>query len=729
MKFIYLLLILSVFLSSINLYSRSTGSLSGQIIDYDTKEAVIGATIRIEGTSLGQFSNREGQFHFRSIPVGNYSLLISYVGYATQKIDVKIDENQETVINITLRQRSLIANEIVVTANKKIQSVQEVPISISIIEGRLFEERAITKLDELLKYIPSIEVNNDNISIRGSSGFAFGLGSRAILLLDGFPLLSGDNGDIKSDVFPLSLVEQIEVVKGAGSALYGASALGGVINMLTREPTDIPFISLNAHYGIYTAPRYEQWRFSDDFQSVYGVNFGYAKKYGIAGISLSLSSIQDEGFRLYNDEKRNSAFIRSNFALSNFTNLIVTGLLATNNRADWVYWQSLDSATRPPTTTDFNNRINSNKYSLFSELRHIISAQHFLTAKTGVFVTTLENKLEGDEYRQSTATTLNSEIQANSKLDEAFHLTYGLVHQFNNVDSYMYGEREQQTMSLYSQMESPLGDLILTYGARLDYEQTKGLEDNLEFSPKFGLSYKTGASSSLRFSAGRGFRPASIAERFASLAFQGFEVIPNEKLKSERSWSFEIGFNQPLSILSRPILLDFAFYNNEMFDLIEPKFVQGTRPSIQFLNTTRARITGVDVSLKSLITNNIGIEIGLSAMHSKDLDSNTTLKYRSPISALIGAFYNIHKINFFANYRFKSKAEKVDDELKLQIKDHSARVAMHVVDIGMSYDLPFSKLPITLSLNFHNLFDYYYTEVPGNLGKTRTILFQIGYRY
>jgi len=725
---IYLLLSISIFSFSSNLYSRTVGSIYGKVIDYETKEPVIGATIRIEGTSLGQYTNKEGNFKFPAIPVGNFTLLVSYVGYATGRIEVAVKDKQQTNIDIAIRQRNLIANEVVVTANKKIQSVQEVPISISIIEGNIFEERSITRLDEALKYLPSVEVNNDNISIRGSSGFAFGLGSRAILLLDGFPLLSGDNGDIKSDAFPIPLIDQIEVVKGAGSALYGASALGGVINIITKEPSEKPMISMTSHYGIYTKPRFDQWQFSDNIQSVFGTSIGYAQKIGQAGLSMSISTVQDEGYRFYNDEKRYSGFIRSNFALSNFTNLIISGLVATNNRADWVYWQSLDSATRPPSNTDLDNRINSNKYSLFSEIRHIISDKHFISAKTGAFVTTLENNLSGDEYRQSTASTIHSEVQANSKLNDAFHHTYGLVHLFNNVESFMYGNRKQQTVSAYSQIESPLGDLILTYGARLDFEQTEGLDDNLEFSPKFGLSYKTGAASSLRLSVGRGFRPASIAERFASLAFQGFEVIPNEKLKSERSWSFEIGINQPISLFLLPALIDFAFYNNEMFDLIEPKFVEGTHPSIQFLNTTRARITGLDFSIKSMISSSFGIDIGLSAMHAMDLDSNTTLKYRSPFSFILGGLYKINQFDIMANYRFKSKSEKVDDELKLQIKDHSARVPMHVLDFGISYHLS-NKLPIVLSLNVHNLFDYYYTEVPGNLGKTRTIIFQIGYRY
>lgn len=726
-----IILCIAVMFSQSAFSAKPTGVLSGKILDKKDSQPIIGATVRLEGTTMGTYTNRDGNFSFKAIPKGYFHILVSYVGYETITTEVMITEGETTAIEVFLRPKPLISKGVVVTANKKVQAVQEVPISISIIEGKLFTERSISTLDQALQYVQGVEVNNDNISIRGSSGFAFGLGSRALLMIDGFPMLSGDNGDIKSDVLPMTLIDQVEIVKGAGSALYGASALGGVINIITREPNEKPFLVANTYYGIFTEPKYDSWKFSKDNQTVYGSNFGYAQKIGTTGISFAGSAVRDESYMKYNDETRYMLFGRANLALSGFTNLIFSGLAATNNRADWVYWKSLDSATRPPSNTDLSNRIRSEKFNFFTELRHIISDKNFLVAKTGIYRTSMENDLTLDEYRQSTATTINSEIQFNSKLHDYFNLTLGINHVYNNVAAEIYGNQEQNTLSLYTQMESPFGDLIFTYGGRLDYEKTSGISNDsvgaLEFSPKIGMAYKTQFESTIRASIGHGFRPASVAERFASVKFQGFEVKPNINLKHEKSWSFEVGFNQPFEFFTYPMILDFAFYNNELTDMIEPKIIQGARPYIQFLNTTRARITGIDFNIKTLLFNKIGIETGISAMYPRDLDSNQTLKYRSTFTYLARLIVPIDNFEFFADYRFKSRVEKIDEDLRNQIKDHDARVPIHVLDCGVKYKFGYG-IPLDISINVQNILDYYYTEVPGNLGKTRTIILQLGYR-
>ena len=116
----------------------------------------------------------------------------------------------------------------------------------------------------------------DQVSIRGSSGFALGLGSRVALLLDGFPMLSGDNGDMKFDALPFLNINRIEVIKGAGSALYGTSALGGVVSIFTTNPTSKPEYKIRTYGGFYTQPKYECWNVFDSPPTNYGVDLSYS---------------------------------------------------------------------------------------------------------------------------------------------------------------------------------------------------------------------------------------------------------------------------------------------------------------------------------------------------------------------------------------------------------------------------------------------------------------------
>src|SRR5256885_7631370 len=95
--------------------------------------------------------------------------------------------------------------------------------------------RAVATVDEAVNRAPGVLFLNGQVNIRGSSGFVEGLGSRVLLLVDGVPANQGDRGGIDWDMVPLADVERVEVVKGAGSSLYGSAALGGVGKLITHD--------------------------------------------------------------------------------------------------------------------------------------------------------------------------------------------------------------------------------------------------------------------------------------------------------------------------------------------------------------------------------------------------------------------------------------------------------------------------------------------------------------
>ncbi|MFW5663133.1 MAG: TonB-dependent receptor, partial [Bacteroidota bacterium] len=311
-----------------------------------------GATVRIEGTSAGAISANDGRFIIKGLSGGDYTVLTSMIGFSTDRERVTIGESDSIYLEITLVTQPLQAGEVVVSANRRVQAVQEVPISVSVIDSRSISQKAVTRLDDIIQYVPGLEINKDNVSIRGSSGFAFGIGSRALMLLDGFPLLAGDNGDIKFDALPMFNIERIEVVKGAGSALYGTSALGGVINIITMEPRDNPTLKARAQYGFYTQPEYEQWEYSGKPHYTRGFEAAYSFSEGKVGGIISGSRYDDQSYRLYDKSERWGLFTKLNFDVFENTTFNLTSNISLDHRDDWVYWHSLDKATRPPDDTD-----------------------------------------------------------------------------------------------------------------------------------------------------------------------------------------------------------------------------------------------------------------------------------------------------------------------------------------------------------------------------------------
>ena len=110
-------------------------------------------------------------------------------------------------------------------------------------------------------------MNSTQMNIRGSSGYSRGVGSRVLFLIDGIPILTGDTREVSYDVIPTYLIERVEIVKGAGSALYGSSALGGVVNMMTKEIDQLPHYYLKMYGGLHSQTAYPQWNWSDKSRS------------------------------------------------------------------------------------------------------------------------------------------------------------------------------------------------------------------------------------------------------------------------------------------------------------------------------------------------------------------------------------------------------------------------------------------------------------------------------
>ncbi len=720
------LLILSFTALTIPAKAEDNISITGIVTVKKTGNPIAGATIRIEGTAAGAVTNKRGKFEIKNLTSGKYTLLASTVGYETKKLKIEIKSGEMLNLDISLAERALQMSEVVVSANKRIQAVQEVPVSMSVIDSRSLLDRGITKIEDALGYVPGVTIHQDNVDIRGSSGFTLGVGSRVTLLLDGFPLISADNGDIKFDALPLFNIERIEIVKGAGSALYGTSALGGVINVITREPSKESRFRARVFGGIYTEPLYKEWDYTDSPHTKKGFEASYSQKFGNLGVTLSGGITDDESYRLYDDSFRWHGFTKLKYALSDKTDLSLLANYAIEDRTDWLYWNGLDSAAFPHAASDKDIRFTSEKMSLFASARHIFNQQNFLNIRAGVFRTEFETNHDksSTDYRQSDANSFNFEAQMNSRIGGETLLTYGIDQSYNTVSANIYGTPGQNISALYAQAElSQIQNFTITAGSRFDYEKTTDLKESTEFSPKLGLLYEFPFELSLRGSIGKGFRAPMVVERYSTVTFGGFKVISNPDLKPETSWSYEIGTSYEFDISNMPLKLDFAVFQNELFDYIEPALLGA---DIQFQNITRARITGAEIGIKGFF-GYFGLETSLTVMDPRNLTADEALKYRSDILWYTRLIIPWRFLEFQADYRFRSEVEEINEELRFAgVKDVDARVPIHLVDARILFNLDkISSIPLRLSFNAQNLFDYYYTEVVGNLGMTRHLSLQV----
>jgi iron complex outermembrane receptor protein len=703
-----------------NVFSQNYGSLKGRVLSMKDSTGIIGAAIQIKGTVLGASANQNGEFIISKVLPGSYEVLVFMVGFQNNVFNVIIEQGKSTNIDIRLEESPLSTEEIVITANKRSQSLAEVPVSVSVVEARALMDRNIQTLDDALRYIPGVNMTEYQINIRGSSGYSRGVGNRVLLLLDGLPLLSGDTGEMKFDAVSITEIDRVEVVKGAGSTLYGSSALGGVVNIITKDPKDIASLNIRLFSGIYDDPLYSEWKWSNKKRFYDGGDISYSQKMGDLGVMVSLGIKNNDGYREGDDSKKKNIFIKAKYNLSHNSSLSLNGSYAEDNRGNFIVWQNVNNALKPdPAITLPGERIFSTKFFLNSSYKYIIDNK-LLNVKANYYRTFFEDNIPSVN-QNSSASVISTEVQYTTNIFEFDYLTIGINGNFSKVSSSIFNDRNGYTYAGYFQDEFPLSkETELTGGVRYDITKVDNLNSEQSITPKLGISIQPEPGTSIRASIGSGFRSPSIGERFTNTSSGGIVIEPNPNLKPEKSWSFEIGGSQ---FLTDFLYFDGAVFWNEYQDLIEPQ-VGLTTGKVTFQNITKARIYGGEANFKyELLSKLFYGEIGYTYIYPYDINEKSVLKFRSKHLLYINNNFNFKDIFIGLDYRFVSKIEKVDDLLAKIVKSSQVRVPIHIVDFRVSYTLDHFKFLI----NINNILNYNYIEVIGNLAPIRNFSLTLAY--
>lgn len=227
-------IILLVFLAKM---AHSQGSVSGSILDTESSEPLIGATVMLEGTRIGSIADLEGNYFLKNIPAGDYTLKFSYVGYADFSQEVSVIENQETEVGIVeMLSDDLGLKEVQVFAS--VIEGRESPLAISVINAKQIQERYEgAEIADIIQSSPGIYstegaggYGDNEIYIRGFDQ------TNVAFLVNGVPVNDMENGRMYwSNFAGLSEVtRQIQVQRGLGASKLAISSIGGTVNMITK---------------------------------------------------------------------------------------------------------------------------------------------------------------------------------------------------------------------------------------------------------------------------------------------------------------------------------------------------------------------------------------------------------------------------------------------------------------------------------------------------------------
>src|SRR6188768_373138 len=149
---------------------------------------------------------------------------------------------------------------------------------MEVLNASLIENKNVNNITAALEQVPGLNILDGEPQIRGGSGFSYGVGSHVAVLVDGMPVMLGDQGRPEWSFIPTENVEQVEVIKGASSVLFGSSALSGVINVRTAFPKALPETKVIVDYGQYDAPSVDGTKWWKGAAPVYGFAFLHSEK-------------------------------------------------------------------------------------------------------------------------------------------------------------------------------------------------------------------------------------------------------------------------------------------------------------------------------------------------------------------------------------------------------------------------------------------------------------------
>lgn len=692
----------------------------------------------------GAITDSKGFASFNTDTAGNYRIITRAVGYIPDTSFHKIPSSKP--LSVQLKKANYLTGESVISSGRFIQDLNEVAVSMSVAKSSEIQRNNNLGMDEAMNRMSGVAVTDKQANIRGSSGYAYGAGSRVMILVDGLPMLSADANAVQWDNLPIENLEQVEVIKGASSALYGSSALGGVINIRTKLPTDsIGFCRVSTSATFYDKPSGSIIQAPSTTKPTENFNFTFGKKKGKLQYVLGGNLMNNNGYR----ESDYSRRIRFNTQLRyTLTSRLTIGVAAGASRDSaglFLFWANPDSGYFPQAGTD--SRALYRKANIDPYLTYQANTSSTHTLRGRMYYN--ENNSLNKAY---SATGTVSYGEYNYKKEKGFFgftkgaLNLGAVYIHNTIRSdSMYGNRMSRNAAIYAQLDQGKGRFNYSIGVR--YEAFKMETEKWITYPVFraGANYRLFKATFLRASLGQGYRFPSVAERYITTSSGSVFIFPNKDLQPEHGYSFEFGVRQPFKLKKWVGYVDFAAFKMKYYNMIDFQFsIYSGGAGFKSVNLSEgSQISGIEVSTGA--TGKVGKTtvsgmVGYTYMNPKNLGYSPLLlmppeekflkyRYQHMLRTDVNVAWNSWNIG--ANIRYNSFMKRIDPIFNTEIKGVDVFRQNHpngdlICDFRLSKSL---SQKFSLAFILKNAFNRVYMFIPGNLGPTRNFNLQLTYQW
>nr|WP_309755606.1 TonB-dependent receptor [Flavobacterium sp.] len=622
------------------------------IKDEKTKETITNVSAFLEGNKNASVPDENGLVIIENIPDGKQTIIFDAIGYRKKEKTLVFPLND--AIEIFLEPTAEELEEVKVTSTtRSSRTIKNIPTRIeTIAAGELDEKSSMQPGNIKMLLTESTGIQTQQTSqVSGSASIRIqGLdGKYTQLLQDGFPIYSGFASGLSILQIPPLNLKRVEVIKGSTSTLYGGGAIAGLINLITKEPTDTREISFLANINQTQA---------------LDLSGFYAEKYKKSGLTIYASSNSQKAYDVNNDgfsdiPKFNRYTISPKFFY--YPNEKMTFTLGVNagfEKRIGGDMQVIDN--KSDATHTFFERNNSNRYSTQAKFEKTFDNKNILTIKNsvGYFNRKIEKQTYNFEGRQVATFTEANYLIPNEKSE--WNLGANLVSdnfkQINLVADKL--DYYSAAFGIFAQNNLNITEkFILESGLRIDISN----RSNVFVLPRLSILYKINEKLSSRFGGGLGYKsPTIFSEETEEKAFQNINSLDFLKINPEKSYGLNADVNYKTTIFD-----EVSFAVNQMFfyTIIKNPLVLNPVPS----------------------TVNYAFENANGNIETKGFETNVKLRFED-ISCYIGYTYIDAQRNFDNNSIVNPLTAKHRINANLMYEwEEKLRIAYEVFYVGNQY--------------------------------------------
>ena len=598
------------------------------------------ANILIKKASKSIVSDADGNYFIKDLAAGEYEIAVSYTGFRTEKRNFTVVDSTITTLNFQLRENNAL-DEVVITGTLKPVSRLESSVPVEVYKPAFFKKNPTSNIFEALQNVNGVRpqlncnvCNTGDIHINGLEG------PYTLVLIDGMPIVSGLSTVYGLSGIPNSLLERIEIVKGPASSLYGSEAVGGLINIITKNPTNAPVFSADSFitdWGELNVDLGFKGNVGKKASVLTGVNyFNYSNPIDNNNDNFTDVTLQD----------RISIFQKWNFNRKSQKQLSLAGRFFYEDR--WggeLQWNK-----------GFRGGDEVYGESIYTKRWELLGAYELPTVEKMLFSFSYtnhdQNSVYGDTPYLAQQRIGFGQLTWDKKINK-HDLLFGTALRYQYYDDNTTAtvtEDVNWIPSLFVQDEIAFNDNHkILLGARYDYNSNHG---NI-FTPRFAYKWKINDNNILRFNTGTGFRIVNLfTEEHAALTGSR-DVVVLEDLKPERSINANINYLKKFYTNNGNFIgLETTAWYTRFSNSIIPDY--DTNPNqIIYKNLDGHAVTkGISTNLDFVFNNGLKMILGATYMDvSKTEDEVTTRQILTEkFSATWAISYRINKLFLDIDY-------------------------------------------------------------------------------